>query len=78
VEQPVPVSHEHHVAGLRIGCRFCHASVEVSAAAGLPPTYTCMTCHSQIWTNAAVLAPVRDSFAQHRPLRWRRVTDLAW
>ena len=29
VEQPVPFSHEHHVAGLGIDCRMCHASVEV-------------------------------------------------
>ena len=54
-EQPVPFSHEHHVAGLGIDCRFCHAAVEVSSDAGLPPTYACMTCHSQIWTNAALL-----------------------
>jgi hypothetical protein len=74
--QPVPFSHQHHVAGLGIDCRFCHSSVEVSANAGLPPTYTCMTCHSQIWTNAAVLAPVRASFANDTPLVWQRVTDL--
>ena len=54
VHQPVPFSHQHHVAGLGIDCRFCHTSVEVSSNAGLPPTYTCMTCHSQIWTNAGV------------------------
>ena len=48
VEQLVPFSHEHHVAGLGIDCRFCHTSVEVASTAGLPPTYTCMTCHSQI------------------------------
>ena len=59
LSQPVPFSHQHHVAGLGLDCRFCHSSVEVSADAGLPPTYTCMTCHSQIWTNAALLAPVR-------------------
>src|SRR5690349_275187 len=52
-EQPVPFSHQHHVAGLGIDCRFCHTTVETAADAGLPPTYTCMTCHSQIWTNAA-------------------------
>ena len=76
VGQPVPFSHEHHVAGLGIDCRFCHTSVEVSATAGLPPTYTCMTCHSQIWTNAAVLAPVRDSLANDKPIVWNRVNDL--
>ena len=74
--QPVPFSHEHHVAGLGLDCRFCHASVEVSANAGLPPTSTCMTCHSQIWTNAAVLEPVRRSLADNTPIAWKRVTDL--
>lgn len=76
VEQPVPFSHEHHVAGLGIDCRFCHTAVEVSSNAGLPPTYTCMTCHSQIWTNAALLAPVRESLALGKPIVWHRITDL--
>ena len=76
VGQPVPFSHQHHVAGLGLDCRFCHSSVEVSANAGLPPTHTCMTCHSQIWTNAALLAPVRQSFAHETPIVWRQVTDL--
>lgn len=76
IDQPVPFSHQHHVDGLGIDCRFCHTSVEVSANAGLPPTYTCMTCHSQIWTNADVLAPVRDSLAHDQPLAWGRVNNL--
>jgi Cytochrome c7 and related cytochrome c len=76
VEQPVPFSHKHHVAGLGIDCRFCHTSVEVSSTAGLPPTYTCMTCHSQVWTGAALLAPVRDSLANNKPIAWNRVNDL--
>lgn len=76
VEQPVPFSHQHHVAGLGLDCRFCHTSVETSADAGLPPTTTCMTCHSQIWTNAALLAPVRASLADNTPIVWHRVTDL--
>ena len=75
--QPVPFSHQHHVSGLGIDCRYCHASVEVSSNAGMPPTYTCMTCHSQIWTNAALLEPVRDSMKDDRPLAWRRVADVA-
>ena len=63
-EQPVPFSHQHHVAGLGIDCRYCHTSVEKSNFAGVPPTQTCMNCHAQIWTNADMLAPVRDSFAK--------------
>src|SRR6185437_5334231 len=74
--QPVPFSHEHHVSGLGIDCRYCHTSVEQSSFAGIPPTKTCMTCHSQIWTNAQILQPVRDSWAKSEPIRWTRVNDL--
>ncbi len=75
-EQPVPFSHEHHVSGLGIDCRYCHTSVETSAFAGLPPTKTCMTCHSQIWTNAQILEPVRQSWLSGQPLQWQRVHNL--
>ena len=75
-EQPVPFSHRHHVGGLGLDCRYCHTSVEISQNAGIPPTETCMTCHSQIWTNAAILAPVRQSLAENRPLRWSAVYEL--
>ena len=74
--QPVPFSHEHHVAGLGIDCRYCHTSVETSAFAGLPPTETCMTCHSQVWKDAPVLQPVRESLQTGKPLQWTRVHDL--
>ena len=74
--QPVMFSHEHHVGGLGLDCRYCHNSVEISADAGMPPTETCMTCHSQIWTHAEMLAPVRASFAMHKPLRWTTVYKL--
>ncbi len=76
VTQPVPFSHSHHVAGLGLDCRYCHTGVEKSAFAGLPPTETCMTCHSQVWTNAAMLAPVRESLASDLPIHWRRVNRL--
>jgi hypothetical protein len=64
------------VAGLGIDCRYCHTSVEDSAFAGVPPTSTCMNCHSQMWTNAQMLEPVRESFRLQRPLAWQRVHDL--
>lgn len=75
-DQPVPFSHEHHVAGLGIDCRYCHTTVEVSRHAGLPATEVCMTCHSQIWTGAPVLAPVRQSLASREPIAWQRVARL--
>lgn len=75
-DQPVPFSHEHHVGGLGIDCRYCHTSVADGPRAGLPPTHTCMTCHSQIWTNAQLLEPVRQSWAQEKPIVWQRVNNL--
>lgn len=75
-DQPVPFSHKHHVGDDGIDCRYCHTSVEKSAFAGLPSTDTCMTCHSQIWKEAPVLAPIRKSLASNRPLQWNRVHDL--
>src|SRR4051812_239612 len=75
-EQPVPFSHKHHVGGLGIDCRYCHTGVESSSFAGLPPTETCMTCHSQVWRDAPVLEPVRASWRTGVPLQWTRVNDL--
>jgi Cytochrome c7 and related cytochrome c len=74
--QPAPFSHQHHVAALGIDCRYCHTSVETSSFAGIPPTKTCMNCHSQIWTNASMLEPVRESFRTGKSLVWNRVNDL--
>lgn len=75
--QPVPFSHEHHVGGLGIGCSYCHTTVERSASAGIPETKICMSCHSQLWTDAPMLEPVRASLRDDTPIRWRRVHDLA-
>ncbi len=76
-EQPVPFSHEHHVTGLGIDCRYCHTSVEDSSFAGMPPTKTCMNCHSQIWVGSPMLEPVRASYRDNKPLEWNRVHRLA-
>ena len=76
VEQPVQFSHLHHVLDDGIDCRYCHTSVETSSFAGIPPTKTCMNCHSQIWQSAPILEPVRASFREDRPMQWIRVHDL--
>jgi hypothetical protein len=74
--QPVPFSHDHHVAGLGIDCRYCHSTVETSPFAGMPATATCMNCHRQIWSTADLLEPVRASFRTGQPIAWSRVNDL--
>ena len=75
-DQPVPFSHKHHVEGLGLQCQYCHTTVEKSSYAGIPPTKTCMNCHSQIWTNAQMLEPVRTSWATGASINWIRVHDL--
>jgi hypothetical protein len=75
-EQPVPFSHKHHAGELGIDCRYCHTSVEKSSFAGVPPTQTCMTCHSQIWTNSTMLEPVRASYRTDKSISWTRVYAL--
>ncbi len=74
--QPVQFSHQHHVGGIGIDCRYCHTSVEVAASAGIPPTKTCINCHSQIWSDSPYLEPIRASFREDRPMQWIRVHDL--
>jgi hypothetical protein len=76
VEQPVPFSHKHHVGELGIDCRYCHSSVETEAFAGIPPVSTCMTCHSQLYTDQRMLAPIVDSWRSGVALHWNRVHQL--
>ncbi len=76
IEQPVPFSHQHHVGGLGISCVYCHNSVEKTRYAGMPPTQVCMSCHSQIWTEAEALKPVRESWTRGTPIAWNGIYNL--
>jgi hypothetical protein len=75
-DQPVPFSHKHHVTQVGIDCRYCHTSVERAAYAGMPATEVCMSCHSQVWADAPMLEPVRESWRTGSSLEWTRVHDL--
>ncbi len=75
-QQPVQFSHKHHVGDDGIDCRYCHTSVEYSSSAGMPPTKTCMNCHTQIWADSPYLEPVRESWRTGKPIEWTRVHDL--
>jgi hypothetical protein len=74
--QPVPYSHRLHAGELGLDCRYCHASVEVSPVANIPPTQTCMNCHKVVKRDSDKLAPIRDSAASGRPMHWIRVHHL--
>lgn len=75
-DQPVPFSHQQHVSGLGIDCRYCHTSVEKISFAGVPPTQTCMNCHKQVWADSPMLEPVRASLRDNRPIEWVRVNNV--
>ena len=74
--QPVQFSHKHHVGDDGIDCRYCHTSVETSAVAGVPPTKTCMNCHSVLYADSPYLEPVRESFRTGESIKWVRVHRL--
>jgi hypothetical protein len=75
-EQPVPFSHEHHVGGLGLDCRYCHTTVEYSSFANIPATKICMNCHSQMWAASPMLEPIRESYRTGKSIEWTRVNDL--
>lgn len=72
-EQPVPYSHKLHVGELGLDCRYCHTGVETSSHAQVPPTQTCMNCHSRIKTDSPKLSPVRESWLTDKPIEWVRI-----
>jgi len=76
VDQPVPFSHQHHIELLKIDCGYCHPSTGTCFFAGMPSSHTCMTCHSRVWKESPVLAPVRESYRTGQPLRWGRVYSV--
>lgn len=74
--QPIPFSHKHHVGDVGLDCRFCHTTVEKTAFPGMPATRTCLTCHSQLFAQQSILAALRRSEADNKPLAWQRVHFL--
>ena len=79
--QPVPFSHELHAGQLGMDCRYCHNTVERASHAAVPPTQTCMNCHTQIMPESPKLAPIHASYETGLPMEWirvHRVPDYAY
>ena len=74
-KQPVPYSHRLHAGELGIDCRYCHANVERAGVAQIPPTQTCMNCHTNVQTKSAKLAPVRESWCSTVPAAEREKSN---
>jgi hypothetical protein len=75
-DQPVAYSHELHAGQLGIDCRYCHNTVEYADRAAIPPTQTCMNCHTQIHKDSLNIKPLLDSYKSGHPVKWTRVHDL--
>ena len=86
-KQPVPFSHKLHAGQLKMDCRYCHNTVDEAAHAAVPPTATCVNCHSAsnpdgsislsaIHTKSPKLLEVRNSQATGDPIEWERIHDL--
>lgn len=74
--QPVPYSHWLHAGQMGMDCRYCHSNIERAAHAQIPPTQTCMNCHSLVRTDSARLAPVRASWESGQAVEWVKVHRL--
>ena len=74
--QPVAYSHKLHAGELGINCLYCHATVDRSPVAVVPPTQVCMNCHRVVKRDADSLAVVRESETNGRPINWVRVHNL--
>lgn len=76
IQQPIPFSHQIHAGVIGTDCRYCHTSVAVSSFANIPPTETCVTCHSQVKQNSVYIQPVWQSLQTGESIEWIRVHDL--
>ena len=74
--QPIDYSHKVHAGDLGIDCRYCHTTVEVSASANVPPTQTCMNCHTLVKPESEKTAPLLASWQTGKPIEWVRVHML--
>ena len=85
-EQPIPYSHELHAGKLGLDCTYCHTTVDKAAFAAIPPTQTCMNCHTGIKPDSPKfqhvvdgkpISQLKESWETGRPLKWIKVHDLA-
>lgn len=75
-QQPVPFDHRIHAGELEISCVYCHTSLETSAHSTVPPTQTCMNCHTSVKRDSPKLELVRASYEENKPIPWIRIHRL--
>ncbi len=86
-KQPIPFSHAIHAGQLKMDCRYCHNTVFEAAHAAIPPTATCINCHSPadasnqtalsaVRPDSPKLQELRDSWETGLSVSWKRVHNL--
>src|ERR1044071_2383476 len=70
-QPPIPFTHTPRGGHDGIDSRYCHGSVEKASFAGIPSAQVCLTCHSQLFNDAPMLEPLRESARTGAPIRWR-------
>ena len=74
-EQPVTFSHRVHVSQ-GLACTGCHSGAESGDRATLPPTATCMTCHTSVRSDSTEIQKLAGFHAKKEDVPWRRVYRL--
>ena len=72
-DQPIAFPHKTHVQELGMDCTFCHRTVQKEAAASVPATGLCMTCHSAVGDGLSEIEKMRSLYEDGRSIQWVRV-----
>jgi len=74
-EQPVAFNHRLHLSQGLV-CTGCHAGAQTGDRATLPPTATCMTCHTAVRTDSVEVQKLAGFHDKKEDVPWRRVYRL--
>lgn len=82
LEQPIAFSHQIHAGNLKMECEYCHSVARKSIHAGVPPTQTCMNCHTYVKRrvgqeeDSPEIAKIVEYWEKGEPIPWQKVHDL--
>jgi hypothetical protein len=71
--QPIPFSHNAHVAVVDLQCGFCHDGVTIGPRAGIPSVETCMLCHFQTLRSSDAIEQLASYYERGEEPPWQRV-----
>ncbi|MBT4760795.1 MAG: cytochrome c3 family protein [Bdellovibrionaceae bacterium] len=75
-DQPIPYSHELHAGKLKIDCKFCHTTTDISRHASVPSLNICMNCHMSVKLESPLVQKLQGHFMDDKPVVWQKVNLL--